>query len=166
MDWFRNVPNVIRSSSAQSDHGLGSSRNNSGTTDSHPHYNSKTTPTEDPYSTTGYSSTSSNFTRKTSKEENGKYLPQQNTQGGGGGSKNSSVRKELTCALCGEMYTDPRILPCLHSFCKRCLEHTVNPRSTMLVCHLCRKEIKLKVRMSVKMLKFIYRILTQITINN
>lgn len=59
-------------------------------------------------------------------------------------SKKSSNRDD-NCALCGEVYSDPRLLPCLHSFCRRCLEHTVNPRSTTLTCHLCRMEIVLKV---------------------
>eukprot|EP00794_Sanderia_malayensis_P003639 gene3639-4155_t len=53
------------------------------------------------------------------------------------------VAEELICALCGEMYNDPRLLPCLHSFCRRCLEHTVNPRSSTITCHNCRKEVSL-----------------------
>ena len=28
----------------------------------------------------------------------------------------------IICELCSESYTDPRVLPCLHSFCKECLE--------------------------------------------
>ena len=27
----------------------------------------------------------------------------------------------LNCELCSEMFTDPLMLPCLHSFCKKCL---------------------------------------------
>ncbi|KAL9963704.1 hypothetical protein ACROYT_G027236 [Oculina patagonica] len=30
--------------------------------------------------------------------------------------------KELECAICLEQYKDPKVLPCLHSFCKTCLE--------------------------------------------
>ncbi|XP_065052654.1 E3 ubiquitin-protein ligase TRIM71-like isoform X3 [Rhopilema esculentum] len=55
----------------------------------------------------------------------------------------NKIPEELICALCGEMYNDPRLLPCLHTFCKRCLEHTVNPRSATITCHSCRKEVSL-----------------------
>lgn len=30
--------------------------------------------------------------------------------------------KELKCAICLEQYKEPKVLPCLHSFCKTCLE--------------------------------------------
>ena len=32
------------------------------------------------------------------------------------------VDKELTCAICLSRYDQPKILPCLHSYCKGCLE--------------------------------------------
>ena len=32
------------------------------------------------------------------------------------------VDKELTCAICLSRYNQPKILPCLHSYCKGCLE--------------------------------------------
>lgn len=32
------------------------------------------------------------------------------------------IRKEdVTCAVCLDVYDDPRLLPCLHTFCKKCL---------------------------------------------
>ena len=33
-----------------------------------------------------------------------------------------SLGKELECAVCLEQYKEPKVLPCLHSFCKTCLE--------------------------------------------
>ncbi|KAE8588869.1 hypothetical protein XENTR_v10022786 [Xenopus tropicalis] len=33
----------------------------------------------------------------------------------------ASVRSELTCSLCWEIYTDPVTLPCGHNFCLRCI---------------------------------------------
>ena len=33
----------------------------------------------------------------------------------------SPQNKELTCALCSKLYDDPCVLPCLHSFCRKCL---------------------------------------------
>ncbi|MCG8623704.1 MAG: hypothetical protein MJE68_17135, partial [Proteobacteria bacterium] len=32
------------------------------------------------------------------------------------------VDKELTCSICLSRYNQPKILPCLHSYCKGCLE--------------------------------------------
>ena len=29
---------------------------------------------------------------------------------------------ELKCSVCLEQYTDPKTLPCLHSFCLKCIE--------------------------------------------
>ena len=31
------------------------------------------------------------------------------------------LEKEITCAVCQEHYTDPKILPCLHYYCKQCI---------------------------------------------
>ena len=31
------------------------------------------------------------------------------------------LEKEITCAICGEHYTDPRVLPCCHYYCKQCV---------------------------------------------
>ena len=31
------------------------------------------------------------------------------------------LEKEITCAVCQEHYTEPKILPCLHYYCKKCV---------------------------------------------
>ncbi len=31
------------------------------------------------------------------------------------------LEREITCAVCEEHYTDPKILPCLHCYCKQCI---------------------------------------------
>ena len=31
------------------------------------------------------------------------------------------LEKEITCAVCQEYYIDPKILPCLHYYCKQCI---------------------------------------------
>ena len=35
----------------------------------------------------------------------------------------SNPIEELSCSLCSRLYSSPRVLPCLHSFCRACLEN-------------------------------------------
>lgn len=46
------------------------------------------------------------------------------------------------CPLCRRTYQDPRVLPCLHSFCKSCLEryHQDHGTSETLKCPSCNQE--------------------------
>ncbi|XP_033631731.1 E3 ubiquitin-protein ligase TRIM56-like [Asterias rubens] len=56
------------------------------------------------------------------------------------------VQNHLECGICYEQYTDPRVLDCLHSFCKTCLQKyqsTNYKDATMLICPVCRKKTKL-----------------------
>ncbi|XP_065902733.1 E3 ubiquitin-protein ligase TRIM71-like isoform X2 [Dysidea avara] len=46
------------------------------------------------------------------------------------------VKEELTCAICQDLLNDPKILPCLHSFCTGCLKRE-------LECPLCRGKVAL-----------------------
>ncbi|KAL0184419.1 hypothetical protein M9458_020115, partial [Cirrhinus mrigala] len=32
------------------------------------------------------------------------------------------LEEDLTCPICCCLFEDPRVLPCSHSFCKKCLE--------------------------------------------
>lgn len=32
-----------------------------------------------------------------------------------------SIRKEVTCLLCNKLFQDPKLLPCLHTYCLECL---------------------------------------------
>lgn len=41
-----------------------------------------------------------------------------------------SLGKELECAVCLEQYKEPKVLPCLHSFCKKCLEGLLPKQTT------------------------------------
>jgi len=58
----------------------------------------------------------------------------------------SSADKELDdmteCSICTEVFTDPRVLPCIHTFCLKCLEHygKDRPPRGRMPCPLCRKK--------------------------
>ena len=48
---------------------------------------------------------------------------------------------ELTCSICLEVFTDPRILPCVHSYCFGCLDGWVkkSPGNNTITCPLCKE---------------------------
>ncbi|XP_019620296.1 PREDICTED: tripartite motif-containing protein 2-like [Branchiostoma belcheri] len=48
----------------------------------------------------------------------------------------------LTCAVCMLHYRDPKILPCLHSFCKDCLQEWATKQQP-LECPTCRIQVSL-----------------------
>ena len=54
--------------------------------------------------------------------------------------------KELTeCCICTEAFKDPRMLPCIHTFCLDCLEKTgkeIQPGEKM-PCPLCRTQFQI-----------------------
>ncbi|XP_076802919.1 tripartite motif-containing protein 2-like isoform X2 [Clavelina lepadiformis] len=43
----------------------------------------------------------------------------------------------LTCNLCEQLYTKPKILPCFHTFCESCLGSSVPPHSLGITCSEC-----------------------------
>ncbi|XP_065889182.1 E3 ubiquitin-protein ligase TRIM71-like [Dysidea avara] len=51
------------------------------------------------------------------------------------------IEEEITCSICGDIFTDPKTIPCLHTFCKRCIERSIESNKKMAVivcCPLCR----------------------------
>ena len=54
------------------------------------------------------------------------------------------ARKEadLKCTVCLELFTEPKVLPCCHTFCKKCLEGILEKteEKAKLVCPQCRAE--------------------------
>ncbi|KAI8506265.1 hypothetical protein Bbelb_156920 [Branchiostoma belcheri] len=48
----------------------------------------------------------------------------------------------LTCAICMLHFRDPRVLPCLHTFCKECLQEWATKQQP-LECPTCRKRVSL-----------------------
>ncbi|XP_070189826.1 E3 ubiquitin-protein ligase TRIM56-like [Littorina saxatilis] len=53
-------------------------------------------------------------------------------------------QKNLVCAVCRDVYADPRILPCFHTFCLQCLEGLQRTHGPLpFPCPSCRKKTPL-----------------------
>ena len=55
------------------------------------------------------------------------------------------LEKEVTCAVCQEHYADPKILPCLHYYCKQCILRLAlrTGKNKPFSCPECRKDTTL-----------------------
>ncbi|XP_065886761.1 E3 ubiquitin-protein ligase TRIM71-like [Dysidea avara] len=61
--------------------------------------------------------------------------------GGGVEKEWREIEEEITCSICGDLFTDPKSIPCLHTFCKRCIERSIESNKKMaaiVCCPLCR----------------------------
>jgi len=60
----------------------------------------------------------------------------------------NKIKEEIICSICYELFTDPRTLACLHTFCKSCIQTSVDTGLAevpegYLECPLCRAHIPL-----------------------
>ena len=55
----------------------------------------------------------------------------------------SGLSHNLVCAVCQEVYTDPRFLPCHHTYCARCIQSLAQHHGVPFPCPECRKRISL-----------------------
>lgn len=53
-----------------------------------------------------------------------------------------SIEEHVTCSICMDLYNNPLALPCLHSFCRRCLEGLFSS-ALVFKCPECREVVKL-----------------------
>ena len=56
------------------------------------------------------------------------------------------LEEQLTCPVCLDLYTNPKTLPCLHSFCEACIERFPQDKegeTYYLSCPTCRHRTEL-----------------------
>lgn len=63
-----------------------------------------------------------------------------------------TLEEDLTCSVCYSLFSDPRVLPCSHTFCKTCLDNVLQvsnnysiwrPLRLPLKCPNCRSTVEL-----------------------
>lgn len=63
-----------------------------------------------------------------------------------------TLEEDLTCSVCYSLFSDPRVLPCSHTFCKTCLDNLLQmsnnysiwrPLRLPLKCPNCRSVVEL-----------------------
>ena len=64
----------------------------------------------------------------------------------------SQLDQELQCSICHEMFKDPRMLPCQHTFCLECLESVskLTKDGKTMDCSLCKRTHDLPIQNDVK----------------
>uniref|UniRef100_A0A8D0DV68 Zinc-binding protein A33-like n=1 Tax=Salvator merianae TaxID=96440 RepID=A0A8D0DV68_SALMN len=55
-------------------------------------------------------------------------------------SEEQSLREELTCPICFDLFRDPVMLECMHHFCKECIQRCWERCSEVATCPQCRRE--------------------------
>ncbi|KAL4216934.1 hypothetical protein ACF0H5_023393 [Mactra antiquata] len=55
---------------------------------------------------------------------------------------NSQIQRQVECPICFDQFTTPKVLPCQHTFCLRCLEshHRSNGGGNRVCCPECRTQ--------------------------
>ncbi|XP_077868557.1 E3 ubiquitin-protein ligase TRIM71-like [Saccoglossus kowalevskii] len=56
--------------------------------------------------------------------------------------KDEKIKEEkLICSHCSELFKNPKVLPCLHSFCEGCLQKMITENGGTLICPTCSLEV-------------------------
>lgn len=53
------------------------------------------------------------------------------------------LEEELSCPICCEIFKDPVVLKCSHSFCRACLQQFWNKKKARRECPICRRKCSL-----------------------
>ncbi|XP_078689306.1 tripartite motif-containing protein 3-like [Branchiostoma floridae x Branchiostoma belcheri] len=56
-------------------------------------------------------------------------------------SLGTQIREELSCSICLELFTRPKVLPCQHTFCQDCLQRIAGTVETFQ-CPNCRQQVE------------------------
>ena len=54
------------------------------------------------------------------------------------------IEEEITCSICNEMFTEPKTIPCLHTFCENCITSAIEIGKKIgrdICCPVCRAEL-------------------------
>ncbi|XP_078689466.1 tripartite motif-containing protein 2-like [Branchiostoma floridae x Branchiostoma belcheri] len=57
-------------------------------------------------------------------------------------SLGDQIREELSCSICLDLFTRPKVLPCQHTFCQDCLQDHASRRAPFQ-CPNCRQQVRL-----------------------
>ena len=61
--------------------------------------------------------------------------------------ENQELDDTISCCICTEFYTDPKALPCIHTFCMKCLQEiglkTNKGPGDEMPCPICRRQFKI-----------------------
>ncbi|XP_019616192.1 PREDICTED: tripartite motif-containing protein 3-like [Branchiostoma belcheri] len=57
-------------------------------------------------------------------------------------SLGTHFKEELSCSICLELFTRPKMLPCQHTFCQDCLQDHAG-RGGTFQCPICRRQVRL-----------------------
>ena len=47
-----------------------------------------------------------------------------------------SIEELVTCVICRDLFDDPRLLPCSHTFCRKCIEDCASASEGRFSCPL------------------------------
>jgi len=53
---------------------------------------------------------------------------------GGEEKKWQQIEEEITYSICEDLFTDPKTIPCLHMFCKQCIESNKEMVTIVMSC--------------------------------
>ncbi|KAM6923989.1 tripartite motif containing 105 [Xenentodon cancila] len=70
--------------------------------------------------------------------------PAQSSSSSSSSATKSSLREDLTCAICCDLFRDPVMLSCMHHFCKSCISRYWRGIHGPVTCPQCRKEFTCK----------------------
>ncbi len=48
----------------------------------------------------------------------------------------STVEDSITCIICQDLFDDPRVMPCSHTYCRKCIEAMVSINRDQFECPL------------------------------